>query len=70
MKGHGGLLARPWMLTAGVITLIAGHIVLFHRLSHTSLSAVVMAGVIVLIMIKHLGLLGPVYAFFRRRYRH
>jgi hypothetical protein len=58
---------RPWML-AGLIGLVAGHsVVLYYVQSHTALSAGVVAGVIVLIVIKHLGLLGPLYALFRRR---
>jgi hypothetical protein len=56
------------MLLVGVIGLVAGHVVLlYYGLPHTALSAAVVSGVIVLIVIKHLGLLGPLYALFRRR---
>lgn len=66
MKAHGRPCMRPWMLLVGVIGLVAVHVVLYYSLSHTALSAAVVSGVIALIVIKHLGLLGPL---FRRRPR-
>jgi hypothetical protein len=69
MKGHSRPRMRPWMLLVGVIGLVAHSAVLYYVLSHTGLSAAVVSGVIVLIVIKHLGLLGPLYALFRRRSR-
>jgi hypothetical protein len=36
-------------------------------LSHVTLSAAVLSGAIILLVIKHVGLLGPLYALFRRR---
>jgi uncharacterized membrane protein HdeD (DUF308 family) len=70
MKEHGRPRIRPWMLLVGVIGLVAGHVVLLnYGLSHTALSAAVVSGVIVLIVIKHLGLLGSLYPLFRRRSR-
>ena len=70
MTGHGRLRARAWMLMVGVITLIAAHGVILHYFSsHMVLSAAVVSGVIILVVIKHLGLLAPVYALFRRRAR-
>ena len=48
------------MLVVGVAVLIAGHgIILYYVSSHLALSAAVVSGVIVLVVIKHLGLLGP-----------
>lgn len=71
MKGHSRLHARAWMLPAGVIILIAGHgIILYYLSSQVALSAAVASGVIVLVVIKHLGLLGPVRALFRRARRN
>ncbi len=66
MKGHGRLPKSPWMLLVGVVGLIAGHA---YVLSHMALSAAVLSGVIILVVIKHLGFLGPLYALFRRRSR-
>jgi hypothetical protein len=52
------------------VLLMAGHgIILYYASSHFGLSAGLVAGVILLIVIKHLGLLGPAYALFRRRWR-
>jgi hypothetical protein len=75
MKGHRRLLTRPLRLSVGVVVLIASHaIILSYVLPHTALSATVVSGVIILVVIKHLGLLavwlGPLYALFRRRSRH
>jgi hypothetical protein len=57
------------MLAVGAVVLIAGHGFVYRALSHTTLPVVVVSGVIVLIAIKHLGLLGLLYARFRRRSR-
>ena len=66
MTGHSRPRARAWMLMAGVITLIAGHgIILYYFSSHMALSAAVVSGVIILFVIKHLGLPGPVYTRWR-----
>lgn len=69
MKAHGRPRIVPWMLLAlvGVIGLAGHSVVLYYVMSHTALSAAVIPGVIVLIVLKHLGWLGPVYALFRRR---
>ena len=72
MKAHGHPRVRPWMLLVllGGIGLVGHSVVLYYFLSHTALSAAVVSGVIVLIVIKHLGLLGSLYSLFRRRHRH
>jgi hypothetical protein len=59
----------------GAVGLIAGHgIILSYVLSYTALTAAVVLGVMMLVVITHLGwlavLLGPLYALFRRRSRH
>jgi len=60
--------ARVWLLSAGAIVLIAAHGVILYRFSsHAALTAAAVSGVIVLVAIKHLGLLGPTCALFRRR---
>ncbi len=73
MKVHGRPRMRPGMLLVGVIVLLAGHAILYYALSHTALSAAVVSGVVVVVVIEHLGLLtvwlGPVYALIRRRWR-
>jgi len=70
MRRHSPVRARAWILALGVVILIAGHgIVLYYFASHVTLSAAVVSSAIVLVVIKHLGLLGRVYALFRRRAR-
>jgi hypothetical protein len=70
MKVHSRPRARAWILPVGVVILIAGHgILLYYISSDMGPSAVVVSGVIILVVIKHLGLLGPLYVLFRRRSR-
>jgi membrane protein YdbS with pleckstrin-like domain len=66
---HFRLRKRVWMLPLLVVALIAGHAILYYAVSHKVLSAAVASGAIVLVVIKHLGLLGPFYALLRRRSR-
>jgi hypothetical protein len=50
------------------VVLIAAHLFpLYYLFSHKVLSASIVAGVLLVVLIKHLGIIGPVYAFFRRR---
>jgi membrane protein YdbS with pleckstrin-like domain len=70
MNKRPHLLARRhvWMLPVVVIVLLAGHgVILYYLSSHVMLSAAVLSGAIILLVIKHVGLLGPLYARFRRR---
>jgi hypothetical protein len=71
MTGHRRLLTRPGIMLIVVAILIAGHgIALYFVAWHTTLSAAVLSSVIILVVIKHLGLLGALFALFRRRSRH
>ena len=70
MKGHSRSLTRPWMLPVGVVVLIAGHVILFNHLRHAGVSRAVVSGLALLVIAKHLGVLGPLYTLFRRRSRH
>ena len=64
------MLARPWLLLALAIVLISSHgLVLRYALQHKSLSAATVAGVTILVVMTHLGLLSRLYAIFRRRSR-
>jgi hypothetical protein len=61
---------RLWMLLAGAMILIAGHgVILYYFSSHVALPAAVIAGVIALVVVKHLRLLGPLYAILRKALR-
>ena len=59
---------RVWMLPVLVIVLLAAHgVILYYVSSHAMVSAAVLSGAIILLAIKHMGLVGPLYALFRRR---
>jgi hypothetical protein len=61
---------RHWLLLAGVIILIATHSVILYLFSrHFALSSAVIVGMVVLVIAKHLGLLGPLYALVRKAWR-
>jgi hypothetical protein len=64
------LLARRrfWILASLVVVLIAGHgFILSYVSSHLALSGAVLSGAVILLVVKHLGLLGPAYQRFRKR---
>jgi len=70
MTGHNRVLPRRWLLLALAVVLISSHaLVLRYALQHKSISASVAAGVMILVVMTHLGLLGRLYALFRRRSR-
>ncbi len=70
MHGPDHMSARVWMLSVGLVILIVGHgTILYYASSHLALSAAAIAGLIVLVAIKHLGWLTPLCALFRRRPR-
>ena len=68
MKGHSRLLTHPLLLLLGVVALVAGHVFFFRRLWHAGVSRPVLSGLVLLLIAKH-GALGPLYSFFRRRFR-
>ena len=70
MKGHNRLPTRRWMLLLGAVVLIAAHVIFFNRLRHAGMSLAVVAGLVLLAIAKHLGLLGPLYSLLRRRSRN
>jgi hypothetical protein len=68
MKAHSLLQGRIWMLAVIGLGLIAGHgVILYYLSSHLALSAGVVVSVILIVGIKHVGLLGPLNALIRRR---
>jgi hypothetical protein len=59
---------RVWLLPVLVIVLVAGHgVILYSVSSYMTLSAAVVSGVLILLLLKHVGLLGSLYSLFRRR---
>ena len=70
LTGHNLTRGRVWIVAVLAVVLIAVHgSILYYASSHMALSAGIIAGTVVLIVIKHLGLLGPVFALFRRHRR-
>jgi hypothetical protein len=70
VMGHNRMLSRPWLLLALAVVLIASHgLVLRYALRHKSLSAAMVTGILILVVMTHLGLLSRLYALFRRRTR-
>ncbi len=70
MKGHSRRFSHPWLLPVGAVALIGAHATILHYiLHHQALSAPVVLGAIILVAIK-LGLLGSLFALFRRRPRN
>ena len=70
MKEHTRLLKHRWMLPAGVVVLIAGHVIFFNRLRHAGMPVAVLSGLVLFVIAKHLGVFGPLYALLRRRSRN
>lgn len=70
MKEHSRVLKRSWILAVGVAVLMTGHVIFFNHLRHAGESAVAVAGLALLAIAKHLGMLGPLYSRFRRRSRN
>lgn len=68
MKSRGHFVARPWMLLAGVV-LVAAHLILVKRLAYARMPVGVLAGLVLLMIAKHLGVLGTFYGWLRRRSR-
>ena len=63
----------PWALLGAVVVLIAGPVVLYAVLPLAGLSASLVSIAVLVVAVKHLGLLAilvaPLYAMFRRRRR-
>lgn len=67
MTAHNGIHLRRWLLLVLAVVLIASHaFVLRYALLHKSLSTAVVAAATLLVVVTHLGLLGRIYASFRR----
>jgi hypothetical protein len=58
---------RSLIILAGTAVLLAGHgIILYYISSQVALSMAVIVGVLAVVLVKHLGLLAPLYALPRR----
>jgi hypothetical protein len=68
------LRSRGWILLVVAVAFVAGHLVLFHVLrrlgaSHVVLPSAVVAGIVILIIAKHLGLLTALFRYVSARLR-
>jgi hypothetical protein len=67
---YGRYSLQPWLL---LVALIGGPIILYHILPVAGVPATMAAGVVLVVAVKHLGLLAllltPFYALLRRRPR-
>jgi hypothetical protein len=62
--------SRLRMLPVLLVGLLAGHgVILYYVSSHVALSAAALSGVVILLVMKHVGLFGQLYALIRRRRR-
>ena len=67
LTGHNLTRGRIWLIAVIALVLIAGHgVILYTAAKHLTLSAGLVGWIAVLIIVKHLGFLGPVFALFRR----
>jgi hypothetical protein len=63
-------IVRTLVVAVGGLTLIAAHAIGLYYASVSAIVPAVAAAGVALIVIKHVGLLGPLYAWFRRRARN
>ena len=70
MRKHLRFPSHRWLLAAAVLVVVALHgSVLLYVAEHAALSTSVLSGVILLVVIKHLGWFGALWAWLRARSR-
>jgi hypothetical protein len=73
VNGHGRHSLGPGLLAVAVVALITGPVILYNILPVAGVPSALASGLVVLIAVKHLGLvavlLTPLYALVRRRPR-
>jgi len=74
MNRHDALHSRGWILVLVAIALAAAHLILFHVLwssvaSHVALPSAVVAGIVLILVAKHLGLLVGLVRILRDHFR-
>lgn len=66
MRGY----KRVWITLVGLAILFAAHgVILYYVSSHLAASSAVIAAIIAIVLLKHLGLLGTLYAMLRKARR-
>jgi len=71
MTAHIRVPKRSWLLALMILLLLSAHMLVPYFLRHTAVSATLLSGLVVLMVLKHIGLLAvalrPLYTRFRRR---
>jgi hypothetical protein len=74
VNGHDRHSVRPWLLFFAAVVPIGGPIILYHILPLAGVPAALVSGVVVVVAVKHLGLLAvlfiPLYGLLLRRRTH
>lgn len=65
---HGSLLKKGWLVPVLVAILLTAHAFIFYRVQSRMAWSLVL-GLVLLVVLKHVGVLGPIYAFRKRRSR-
>lgn len=70
MTVHIRLPKSTWLLALMILLLLSAHLLVPYFLSHTAISAALFSSLVIVVVLKHLGLLAiavrPLYARFRR----
>lgn len=69
MKEYSRRITHLLLTLVGGVVLIASHVIFFNRLRHAGVSLAVVSGLALLVMAKHLGVVGSLYTLIRRRLR-
>lgn len=70
MKEYSRRVTHLLLMLVGGVVLIASHVIFFNRLRHAGVSLAVVSGLALLVIAKHLGVVGSVYTLICRRLRH
>ena len=57
---------HPAVLIVAVVLLLAAHSIAFYFMRHLAISTAMVSAMVVVVLIKHLGMLSPLYAWLRR----
>lgn len=69
MNVFSRIVARPWAMLVAMVILLAVHGFAFYFLRHLALSAAVVSGIVILVIVKHMGVLGSLYTLLRKRFQ-
>jgi hypothetical protein len=70
MKRHSLHTPALWLVAVAIMLFTTHGALFYYAFTHLALSAAVTVGLIILVMIKHVGLLGALHGTMRRRSQH